>query len=72
MAHACHANSVMTTGIGPSGTSGGNLWRGHDRNQAIFNAVNRLSGTVDEAIFPKARSYTRATSLRTWTSEGPL
>ena len=48
------------------------MWRGQDRSRAIFNAVNRLSGTVDEAIFPKARGYTRATSLRTWTSDGPL
>ena len=62
----------MTTGIGPSGESGGTLWRGQDRSRAIFNAVNRLTGTVDEAIFPKARVYTRATSLRTWTSDAPL
>lgn len=48
------------------------MWRGQDRNRAISNAVNRLSGTVDEAIFPKARGYTRATSLRTWTSDVPL
>ena len=62
----------MTTGIGPSGTSGGNLWRGQDRNRAIFNAVNRLSGTVDEATFPKARGYTRVTSLGNGTSNAPL
>jgi hypothetical protein len=62
----------MTTGIGPSGESGGALWRSQDRSRAIFNAVNRLSGTVDEAIFPKARGYTRVTSLRTGTSNAPL
>jgi len=62
----------MTSGIGPSGESGGTLWRGQDRSRAIFNAVNRLTGTVDEAYFPKARGYTRATSLRTWTNEGQL
>jgi hypothetical protein len=61
----------MTTGIGPSGESGGALWRGQDRSRAIFNAVNRLSGTVDEAIFPKARAYTRVTSLGTGTSDAP-
>jgi hypothetical protein len=48
------------------------MWRGHDRNRAIANAVSRLSGTVDEAIFPKARGYTRATSLRTWTPDEPM
>jgi hypothetical protein len=48
------------------------LWRSQDRSRAIFNAVNRLTGTVDEAVFPKVRGYTTATSLRTWTSDGPL
>jgi hypothetical protein len=62
----------MTTGIGPSGESGSTLWRSQDRSRAIFNAVDRLTGTVDEAVFPKARGYTRATSLRTWTSDAPL
>ncbi len=62
----------MTTGIGPSGEPGGTLWRSQDRSRAIFNAVDRLTGTVDEAVFPKARGYTRATSLRTWTSDTPL
>jgi hypothetical protein len=62
----------MTTGIGQSGESGTSLWRGQDRNRAISNAVNRLSGTVEEAIFPKARGYTRAAALRTWTSGTPL
>ena len=72
MAHTCHANSGMTTGIGASGASGTNFWRGQDRNRAIANAVSRLSGTVDEAIFPKVRGYSRATSLRTWTNDTPL
>jgi hypothetical protein len=62
----------MTSGIGPFGDAEGALWRGQDRSRAIFNAVNRLTGTVDEAIFPKARGNTRVTSLRTWTTDGPL
>jgi hypothetical protein len=62
----------MTTGIGPSEESGGALWRGQDRNRAIFNAVNRLSGTVDQATFPKARAFTRVMSTRTRTSNRPL
>jgi len=59
-------------GLGPSGETGGALWRSQDRSRAIFNAVNRLTGTVDEAIFPKALGYTRPTSLRTWTNDRPL
>ncbi|HZB43371.1 MAG TPA: hypothetical protein VE487_20545 [Ilumatobacter sp.] len=62
----------MTIGIEPSGEWGGTLWRGQDRSRAIFNAVHRLSGSVDEATFPKVRSYTRVTSTRTWTSDRPL
>ena len=61
----------MTSGIEPSGVPGGALWRGQDRSRAIFNAVNRLTGTVDEAIFPKARGYSKVTSLRTWTTDDP-
>jgi hypothetical protein len=61
----------MTSGIRPSGEYGGALWRSQDRSRAIFNAVDRLTGTVDDAIFPKARSYPRAASPNTWTSDRP-
>jgi hypothetical protein len=58
----------MKPGIELFGDADGASWRGQDRSRAISNAVNRLTGTVDEAIFPKARAYTRATSLRTTTT----
>jgi hypothetical protein len=58
----------MKSGIDLFGDADGALLRGQDRSRAISNAVNRLTGTVDEAIFPKARGYTRATSLRTSTT----
>jgi hypothetical protein len=61
----------MTSRLGPFGESDGARWLAQERSRAIFNAVNRLTGSVDEAFFPKGRNYTRVTSQRTRTSDGP-
>jgi hypothetical protein len=53
----------VTSGIESFGEGDGALWRGRDRNRAIFDAVDRLTGTVDEANFPEARVHTRAPSV---------
>jgi hypothetical protein len=59
----------MTTGFGPYADFDGARWA-QQRSRAIFNAVNRLTGSVDEAVFPKVRNQ-RTTSLRTWTTDEP-
>ena len=60
----------MTTGLTPIGPSDGARWA-QERSRAISNAVERLTGSVDEGIFPKVRNYTKVTSQRTWTSDDP-